>query len=147
MSAQSAYLDTSAIIKRYIIEEGSDRIDDFYQRAHAGRIRLAFSAWNVGEVAVVLDKYEKRGIVKDAKAVFEKFLGETRLLIKLGQLKIVSLNFNILTQAVNYVFKYGIYLADAVQIASAKNFEVFITYDKKLAKIASLEGLMVDWKT
>ena len=143
MSAQNAYLDTSAIVKRYILEEGSDRVDELYREAHAGKIRLAFSIWNIGEVAVVLDRYERRGIIKNSKKVFEKFLGESRLLTKLGQLRLVPLNLKILTKATGYIFKYGIYIADAIQIASARNFETFISYDKKLAKIASLEGLKV----
>lgn len=143
MSVQSVYLDTSAIVKRYVLEEGSDKVDEFYRGAHAGKTRLAFSVWNIGEVAAVLDKYEKRGVLKNAKALFEKFLGETRLLTKLGQLKLIPLNFKILIQATGYVFKHGIYVADAIQIASAKNFEVFISYDKKLARIANLEGLKI----
>ncbi|PUA31104.1 MAG: hypothetical protein B9J98_07655 [Candidatus Terraquivivens tikiterensis] len=144
MSVQSVYLDTSAIVKRYILEEGSDKIDELYREVHAGKTKLAFSVWNIGEVAVVLDKYEKRGIVKNAKAIFEKFLGETRLLTKLGQLKLIPLNFRVLIQAIGYVFKHGIYIADAIQIASAKDFEGFISYDRELARIASMEGLKVD---
>ncbi|MFN3384709.1 MAG: type II toxin-antitoxin system VapC family toxin, partial [Archaeoglobaceae archaeon] len=95
---------------------------------------LGFSVWNVGEVAVVLDKYEKRGIIKDAKDVFSKFIGESHLLSKLNQLKIVPMSFKVVMDAVNYVFKHGIYMADAVQIASAKNFDALLTYDKKLAQ-------------
>ena len=40
MSDQTIYLDTSAIVKRYVIEEETDRIDKIYEKAHAGKIRL-----------------------------------------------------------------------------------------------------------
>jgi len=143
MSVQSVYLDTSAVVKRYILEEGSDKIDELYDEAHAGKIKLAFSIWNIGETAVVLDKYERKGIIENAKTIFAKFIGETRLLTKLNQLTLTPLNLRILTEATNYVFKHGIYIADAIQIASAEGFDIFITYDEKLARIAKTEGLKI----
>jgi len=62
MSVQSIYLDTSAIVKRYVVEEESASIDAFYEKVHAGRFKIGFSIWNIGEVAVVLDKYKRRGL-------------------------------------------------------------------------------------
>jgi len=143
MSDQTIYLDTSAIVKRYVIEEETNRIDKIYEKAHAGKIRLSFSVWNIGETAVVLDKYHRRGILGNAKEVFSKFIGETRLLVKLGQLKLVPLNLKILIESTTYVFKHGIYIADAVQLASAKGADSFLTFDRKLAQIAEIEGLKV----
>ena len=136
-------MDTSAIVKRYVVEEGTDEIDGIYERAHAGKLRLGFSTWNVGEVAVVLDKYRRKGVLKDARATFSKFVGETRLLIKLGQLKLVPLSLKILAKSTAYVFKHGIYVADAIQLTSARDFDAFLTFDKKLARIAEIEGLKV----
>ena len=138
---QSIYLDTSAIVKRYVIEEESQQVDTIYNKAHSGQIKIGFSIWNIGEVAVVLDKYEKRGILRNPKTVFSKFIGETRLLIKLNQLKLIPLNIKIIIKAIEYVFKHGIYVADAVQLASAKEFDGFLTYDKRLIQVAEAEGL------
>jgi len=143
MSDQTIYLDTSAIVKRYVIEEETNRIDKIYEKAHAGKIRLSFSVWNIGETAVVLDKYHRRAILGNAKEVFSKFIGETRLLVKLGQLKLIPLNLKILIESTTYVFKHGIYIADAVQLASAKGADSFLTFDRKLAQIAEIEGLKV----
>jgi len=81
--------------------------------------------------------------LKDARAVFAKFIGESRLLVKLNQLKLVPLSLRVITRAVDYVFKHGIYLADAVQLASAEGFEALLTFDKKLARIASASGFNV----
>ncbi len=82
MSVRSIYLDTSAIVKRYVVEEHTDRVDELYSDAHAGRTKLAFSIWNIGEVAVVLDKYERRGILDNARIVFAKFIGEITYLFE-----------------------------------------------------------------
>ena len=143
MSDQTIYLDPSAIVKRYVIEKETDKIDKIYEKAHAGKIRLSFSVWNIGETAVVLDKYHRRGVLENEKEVFSKFIGETRLLVKLGQLKLIPLNLKMLIESTAYVFKHGIYIADAVQLASAKHADGFLTFDKKLVQIAKVEGLKV----
>ncbi len=143
MSVRSVYLDTNAIAKRYVVEEHTGRIDELYDRAHAGEMIIGFSTWNIGELAGVLSKYERRGVLTNAKDLFEKFMGETRLLMKLGQLKLIPLNLDIIVSAIGYVFKHGIYIADAVQLTSAKDFDAFLTYDKKLVQVARTEGLNV----
>lgn len=143
MDARSVYLDTNAIVKRYVEEEHTDRVDELYDKAHAGEVVIGFSTWNIGELAGVLDKYERRGVLTNAKTLFEKFMGETRLLVKLGQLKLIPLNLKVITSAISYVFKHGIYIADAIQLTSAKDFKAFLTYDKRLAQVARAEGLNV----
>lgn len=49
MSEKVIYLDSSAIIKRYIREENSDRMVELYTQAYQGDIKLAFSLWNIGK--------------------------------------------------------------------------------------------------
>ena len=143
MSVRSVYLDTNAIVKRYVVEEHTDRVDELYDKAHAGELIIGFSTWNIGELAGVLDKYESKGVLTNARALFEKFIGETRLLVKLGQLKLIPLSLKIIISAISYVFKHGIYIADAIQLTSAEDFDAFLTYDKKLAHVARIEGLNV----
>jgi predicted nucleic acid-binding protein len=55
------YLDTSAIVKRYIQEPGSDVVAQLYSKAWLGDLKIAYSVWNIGEVLGVLDKYYMRG--------------------------------------------------------------------------------------
>ena len=73
---QTIYLDSSAIVKRYVTEEETNRIDKIYEKAHTGKIRLSFSVWNIGETAVVLDKYHSRGLLGNEKGAFPKFIGK-----------------------------------------------------------------------
>jgi len=54
------YLDTSAIIKRYVREPGSELVNEVYEKALSGNVTLSFSVWNVGEVLGALDKYRRR---------------------------------------------------------------------------------------
>ncbi|BCS92543.1 hypothetical protein [Metallosphaera javensis (ex Sakai et al. 2022)] len=45
MEHQVIYLDSSAIVKRYIEEPGSDRVREVFLRAYSGSQTLAFSLW------------------------------------------------------------------------------------------------------
>ncbi len=62
--------------------------------------------------------------------------------MKHGQ-PLIPLNLEVIGMAIDYVFKHGIYIADAIQLASARECDAFLTYDRKLAQIARLEGLNI----
>ncbi len=48
MRGSVVYLDSSAIIKRYIGEPGSDKVRELYLKAYAGEVTLSYSLWNIG---------------------------------------------------------------------------------------------------
>jgi predicted nucleic acid-binding protein len=45
------FLDTSAIVKRYVLEPGSSLVDEVYSNAYRGLVKLALSYWNIAEAA------------------------------------------------------------------------------------------------
>ncbi len=47
------YLDTSALVKRYVKEPGSEVVDKIYAKAYRGIAVIAISYWNIAEAAVV----------------------------------------------------------------------------------------------
>ncbi len=53
------------------------------------------------------------------------------------------MNAEVLRMAVRYVFKHGTYIADAIQLASAAEFERFLTFDERLRELARAESLRV----
>ena len=145
MKGNVTYLDSSAIVKRYVKEVGGDYVRQLYLGAYAGEVRLAFSVWNVGEVLGVLDKARRR-IMLDNHAYItarRRFLSETRRMAKLGILVLVPLSKNILVAAWKYIEEYHIYQADAVQLVSAKRVacKEFVTGDKELHEVVLSEGL------
>ena len=145
MSEKTVYLDISAIIKRYIKEENSEKIVELYTRAYQGEIKLAFSLWNIGEVLGVLDRAKRiKRINEEAhELVRARFLSEVLRMKRLGILKIIPIYGSILANCWNLLEKYHIYQADAIQIESAKRVKAseFYTADKKLHQIAISEGL------
>ena len=140
-----AYLDSSAIIKRYVVEQGSDRVCEVYRRALNGELKLSCSAWNIGEVLGVFDKYYRRGWLgeKEYASVKRQFIGETIRLLRLKILRIVPVRAKLLVQTWRIVEEYHVYEADALQIVSAKHVgaQELYTGDKRVYEVALNEGV------
>ena len=136
------YLDTSALVKRYVEEPGSEVVDDIYEDAYRGVKTLSFSYWNIAESVVVFDMYA-RILGLDVKRVMRDMLGEFTTLSRLHRLVVISVSPSILRTSIELVLKHHIYVADALQIASAKkaNSSIMVTGDRELVNIAEAEGL------
>ncbi|RLG86748.1 MAG: VapC toxin family PIN domain ribonuclease [Thermoprotei archaeon] len=138
------YLDTSALVKRYVSKPSSDIVDRIFSECYRGISRISFSYWNVAEAAVVFDKYERR-LGLSAKRLMRDLLREMRTLARLHRLVVVDVSPKVLRGSVKVVLKHHIYVADALQIASATmaRSSIFVTGDRDLAKVAEDEGLKV----
>ena len=149
MREEIVYLDSSVIVKRYVEEPGSTRIRDFYRRAYSGEIILSYSLWNIGEVLGAFDRARRLNRITDEeyRIIKRRFLHETRRMIKLGIMILVPLIFKIMRESWKILEKYHLYLADALQIVSARNVnaKLFITSDEKLHEIALKEGIKSEY--
>ncbi|MEM2122356.1 MAG: type II toxin-antitoxin system VapC family toxin [Candidatus Bathyarchaeia archaeon] len=144
MSVKHIYLDSSAIVKRYVREVGSEAVDAVFDDAEMGRVEISFSIWNIGEVLGVFDRYSKEGFLteEDLRRIILYFLSETIKLSKLGGLHVVPLTHTNLVDSWLMVLKHHIYASDALQIASSKGkCDVLLSGDERLIKIARLEGI------
>jgi predicted nucleic acid-binding protein len=145
MSARNVYLDTSTIVKRYIEEKGSKLVDDVYNRAEVGALKLSFSMWNVGELIGALDQHVSRKIISEMqfRTSVRDFVAETIKLFRLGHLNIRSPTAEILADTWRLIFSSHIYEADAIQIATAKSLEsdLFLSADAELIIVAKQTNL------
>jgi len=132
-------------VERYVLEPGSDVVAEVYGRALDGELTLSFSAWNIGEVLRVLDRYRRRGWLseEDYEAARRQFMGETVRLLKLRLLKIVPVKTRLLIQAWPIVEKYHVCEADVLQIVSARHVSAgeLYTGDKQVHEAALREGI------
>ena len=137
------YLDTSALVKRYVEEPGSRIMDNLFNEAYRGVSIIVFSYWNIGEAAFVFDKYSRRNPGINPTKQIRDLIREAKTLINLNKVIITGMTPQILIDSIKYVLKHYIYLADALQMASAKYSysNVFVTGDRKLSRIAEREGL------
>jgi len=145
MKEQIAYLDSSAIVKRYIKEPGSDVVRGLYLKAYSGDLKISYSLWNMGEVLGTFDRARHTDRLDEGsfKVVKERFLLETRRAVKLGIAVIVPVKTRILVETWRLIENYHVYEADALQIATAKHIDAknFLTGDRNLHKIAEKEKL------
>lgn len=140
------YLDTSALVKRYVTEPGSDLVDRVFRDAYRGAATVALSHWNLAEAAVVFDRYGRR-LGLDARAVLRSMLRELRTLARLQGARVIGVTPPLLRASINIVMRSHVYVADALQVASARGVSAdeFLTGDRALAEVASREGLKVTY--
>lgn len=139
------YLDSSAVVKRYIEEEGSEVTDTVYHRAEARKLRFAFSLWNIGEVIGALDRYASRDLLtkETFRTALTHFIAESIKMVRLQSLQILPLTANCLIQSWQTLLKNHIYEADALQISASKEAgcDLLLTADTRLTRAARKEGL------
>jgi len=119
---EAYYLDTSAIVKRYAVEPGSEVVDGVFRNAYRGLAILSFSCRNIAETAAVFDNYSKI-LGLNAKELMKNMLREIKTLNRPQKLKVVGIAPTLIRGSIQLAFKHHIYVADALQIASAKAVE------------------------
>ncbi|MDG7012313.1 MAG: type II toxin-antitoxin system VapC family toxin [Nitrososphaerota archaeon] len=142
---RSTYLDSSAIVKRYVAEEGSDQAKEEFRRAYAGEHVLAYSVWNIGEVLGALDRARsvKRLAEDDYRLARGRFIGETRRMVRHRMASVFALKIDIIDESWKILESAHICQADALQLATAKAAEAarFLTGDERLHAEALKLGL------
>lgn len=139
------YLDSSAIVKRYISEPGSSAVDYIFDRCLAGEISITTSVWNIGEVLGVFDMRRRREwLTEDEfKGTIRSFVGETMRLLRLRVLEILPVLISMLVEAWPLFLREHIYEADALQIQTCvySSSNVFLSADKELINVALRTGI------
>lgn len=139
------YLDTSAILKRYIVEPGTESADVIFDKAEAGELKISVSLWNIGEALGVLDEKRRRGWLteKEFEQTLNLFAEELVKLMRLKTIEIIPVQTTILANTWNLILKYHLYEADALQISacSFNNNDALLTSDEKLTQTSRKAGI------
>jgi predicted nucleic acid-binding protein len=140
-----AYLDTSALVKRYVEEEGTPVIDRLYEETEAGRATTSFSIWNIGEALGVFDRYHTRAVLteEELQTTLRNITSETTKMIRLGSLQVLPITSTNLVEAWALVLRRHIYEADALQVSTARGAgcDVLFGADRHLIQVARDEGI------
>ncbi|MEM2971963.1 MAG: type II toxin-antitoxin system VapC family toxin [Candidatus Bathyarchaeia archaeon] len=139
------YLDTSTIVKRYVVEPGTETVDMLFDKAEAGELVIVSSLWNIGEVLGVLDERRRREWLtqeefgRALKSLADEFLR----LIRLRVLEIILIHAPILTETWALILNHHIYEADALQIITClqSQSDALVSGDKRLVQISRKTGL------
>ena len=118
MTEKIVYLDSSAILKRYVLETSSQLIRDQYNQAYLGNVLLSFNIWNIGEVIGVFYRAQrqKRITSEQLDEAMSRFSSETARLKKISRIRIITLSESIMESSWDVVMKYHIYVADALRL-------------------------------
>ena len=132
------YLDTSALVKRYVAELGSETVDVIYGKAEVGQLAIAFSLWNIGEFLGVLDENRRRKWLteKEFRNAIVYFNDETAKLARLKTIEIIPITARIVSEAWSILLNYHLYESDALQMASCvdKKSDVLLSADQSLVE-------------
>jgi len=136
--APKIYLDTSAIVKRYVQEKGSDSANMIYAKCDAKELSIYFSFWNIGEALGAIDQYRQRRWITQQKheEAVRNFAGECLRLMMLEALNTVPVNSSVLSDSWDLIERHRIYQADALQIVSCKRSQADL--------LLSADGLLLD---
>lgn len=139
------YLDTSAVVKRYIAEDGSELASEIYRRSDTKELGIALSMWNIGEAIGVIDHYQRRGWISETQAgnALSNLAGETLRLLRIEALELLAVDSSQLAESWDLTRRHHIYQGDALQLVacSRSRADALVSADKKLLDIAGREGL------
>ncbi len=140
-----AYLDTSALIKRYVQEPGTTAVDTIFDKASIGALAIATSVWNIGEAIGVFDYRRRRKLLTEHEfhVALQTLNTEVVGLMRTGALQVYPVRTSLLTEAWSLVLSQHLYQADALQIVTcnASQSKVLITSDELLRRSSEDLGL------
>ncbi len=139
------YLDSSALIKRYVVEAGSDDVEQLLREADA-----AGTAWiSVVEVVAGLAKAARMKVLtsKEANSAIHAFRDDWPDLMRL------QISEPLLERAADLAQQHGLRGYDAVQLAAAITWQAsleepvtLVSFDRQLWLAAQNAGLSVQPK-
>ncbi len=139
------YFDTSAIVKRYHKELGSEVVDRLFEAEGHG---LAISFWTVLEFTVVLSARRRRKQISDEvfNATIARFLKDV-----LDRFTIRAVDDEAVASAIQVAMKYGLPSADCLQLATSIELRkalaesgqklALVSSDRDMCNAARREGL------
>lgn len=133
------FLDTSALIKRYIEESGTEIVDGIFEKA--ARIYVSRIAWVESFSAL-------HRLRRDKALTGEEYATVTgEIAYDFNYFDIIEVGPSVVDHAVLSVERHGLKSLDSLQLGSAlsKRHELtsFISFDERLAAAAGKEGLAV----
>ncbi len=136
------YLDASALVKRYVVEVGSDEVADLVEAAAVVGTGIVSRA----EVAAALAKANRMRVVArdEAEAALRAFGDEWTALVRIQMTEVLA------ARAASVAWDHGLRGYDAVHLASATFWQDVLgervtvaTYDRQLWDVARTTGLGV----
>jgi len=141
VKGKNYFLDTSALFKRYVLEKGSQVVNDLFNNQNAtifiSEVTLCEVISNLRRL-VDVDKIITEDEFEELRATFLGDVGDEIF-------EIVELTSTIILTSLEICSKQYITPLDSIQLASALSFSekpVFVCSDQKLLRLARKQGLI-----
>jgi len=139
------YLDTSALVKRYVQEPGTTAVNTIFDKASIGALAIATSVWNIGEAFGVFDHRRRTKLLTEHEfhVALQTLNTEVLGLVRTGALQVYPIRTSLLTEAWSLVLSQHLNQAEVLQIVTCNNSKskVLITSDELLRKASEDLGL------
>jgi len=145
------YLDTSAFVKNYHTEKGSDQIESRFEDAKNGKCTLVMSIWVISETINALDKHRMRKELsqKELNKIVGTILHDISDLMDKNVLEIVDIETESLKISWEFIINDHLSCSDSLHLVTAlqKNCDIFLAADQYLVKVAKKKISAYDVET
>lgn len=132
------YIDSSAYVKEYHDETGSDQVQLIFENAKKGFDVILISLWTISETINAIDKHFMRHEFNEEEyntgAIFSDLLD----MVESNNLKIVDIDTNLVKMSWEYISSEHLSAADSLHLVTAirSNADIFYAADKRLIRAA-----------
>jgi predicted nucleic acid-binding protein len=141
------YCDASAIVKRYVLEDGSELVNHLFNTVQ--HKRLVILTQGIGEICWALVRRRNAGLIPIS--LYQQAMHAMRLELLLGNATLCSVYDDLIYTSFAYIERHSLNAADAVVLRSALDTAtevrnighqlVFVASDQRLIRAAQAEGL------
>lgn len=139
------YIDTSAYVKEYHDESGSDIVHSIFENAKSGQDTLIISLWTISETINTVDKHFMRHELDEEE--YNKVLGaifsDMLEMLENKILRIIDIDSNLVKMSWDYISSEHLSAADSLHLVTAirSDADKFYAADKKLINVAKKKNL------
>lgn len=131
------FIDSSALAKRYVEEQGSEQVEKLFLEAEEVGISIICFA----ELFSTLSR-----LVREAKLTKKQYETIKKdFFVDVEEMLVVNISANTISQAIGIMERNPIRASDSIHVASAVEWrcEAFVTSDRRQFEAAKKEGLNV----
>jgi predicted nucleic acid-binding protein len=144
------YFDASALVKRYTVEVGTDRINEIFHLLSASRMRC--SVLGALEVVSILTRKRNDGRI-DQQVFLQARKAFRAEVFQAEEFSVITVNDSLVLASVDLLEHHNLNSTDAIILRSALDFQqtlqaandtvMLCASDKRLVRAAGQEGLLV----
>jgi len=139
------FLDTSAYLKEFAREQGSDAIAALFESCENGKVHLMISEWAINEGIAAIDRKNRRGemTIGERDKIIPEVLRKTRSLALTTNFILIPVESAVVSSSARLITQRHLSADDSLQLFSAlaAEAELFVSADSRLNEAASSEGM------